>query len=300
MATNILLESGTNELEILEFLVGGNSYGINVAKVEEIIGSCEIREVPSVQPCVEGVFRRRGNVYTAINLAKYLHLQEKHEKDIFLITHFNQVSVAFRVDEIKMIHHLCWTDIQEPDKVLEGGQNGLITGIAKLDNNEMILILDFEKMLFEINPSIGMDEKSMNKIETSAHGKIPILMVEDSPFLRKLILECLTGAGFKNITAAANGQEAWEILSKLRETPDKISQTAACIITDIEMPQLDGLALTKRIKDDPQLSKIPVIVFSSMIDDNNSRKCTEVGANAQLSKPDIVRLVACIDELLRD
>jgi Chemotaxis signal transduction protein len=120
MATNILLESGTNELEILEFLVGGNRYGINVAKIEEIIGDCEIQSVPRAKPFVEGVFRRRGKIYTAIDLAGYLGLKSQHTKDIFLITHFNQTCAAFRVDEIRVIHHLSWTQIQEPD---HGGQD---------------------------------------------------------------------------------------------------------------------------------------------------------------------------------
>lgn len=299
MGTNILLESGTNELEILEFIVGGNRYGINVAKIEQIIGDCEIKEVPNTQPFVEGIFRRRGKIYTVINLAEYLGLESHHTKDIFLITYFNQTYAAFRVDEIRMIHHLSWTDIQEPDQILSDENNSIITGIAKLDNNEMILILDFEKMLFDISPETGIDEKKVEHVERSRHENAPILIAEDSALLRKMVVECLAKAGFTRITSCINGQEAWDQLQHFRDSGEMQSKVQ-CIITDIEMPQMDGLTLTRKIKEDRAMQSIPVIVFSSMIDDSTSQKCTQVGANAQLSKPDIVRLVATIDEMMTE
>lgn len=299
MATNILLESGTNELEILEFIVGGNRYGINVAKIEQIIGDCEIKKVPNTKPFVEGIFRRRGKIYTVINLADFLGLEEHHTKDIFLITYFNQTYAAFRVDEIRMIHHLSWTDIQEPDQILSDDNNGIITGIAKLDNNEMILILDFEKMLFDINPETGIDEEKVEHMSHSDHADTPILIAEDSALLRKMIVECLAKAGFTRINACINGQEAWEHLQNFRDHGE-LKEKVQCIITDIEMPQMDGLTLTRKIKEDRAMQSIPVIVFSSMIDDATSQKCTQVGANAQLSKPDIVRLVATIEEMMTE
>jgi two-component system chemotaxis response regulator CheV len=299
MATNILLESGTNELEILEFIVGGNRYGINVAKIEQIIGDCEIKEVPNTKPFVEGIFRRRGKIYTVINLADFLGLEAHHTKDIFLITYFNQTYAAFRVDEIRMIHHLSWTDIQEPDQILSDDNNGIITGIAKLDNNEMILILDFEKMLFDINPETGIDERKVEHVDRSKHEDTPILIAEDSTLLRKMIVECLAKAGFTRINACINGQEAWDHLQHFRENGE-LNDKVQCIITDIEMPKMDGLTLTRKIKEDRAMQSIPVIVFSSMIDDATSQKCTQVGANAQLSKPDIVRLVSTIDEMMTE
>ena len=295
MATNILLESGTNEVEILEFVVGGNHYGINVAKIQEIVGDCEIQKIPHAKPFMEGVFRRRGKIYSAINLAEYLNLEENYAKDLFLITNFNQVEAAFRVDEIKAIHHLSWTDIQEPDLILTGEENNLVTGIAKLGEDEMLLILDFEKMLFDINPDTGIDEDAVRGMEKSPHEGVSILVAEDSALLQRMLTECLEKAGFR-ITVLGNGRAAWDKLQEYRG--EDLRENVSCIITDIEMPQMDGLTLTRQIKEDPELSVLPVIVFSSMINEDMSRKCTQVGANAQLTKPDIVKLVACIDELL--
>jgi len=297
MDTNILLKSGTNEVEILEFVVGGNRYGINVAKVEEIIGDCEIKAVPNTKPYVEGVFRRRGKIYTAINLANYLGLKGEYSKDIFLITYFNKTYAAFRVDGVCTIHHLSWTDIQEPDRVLMGEQAGMITGIAKMEDNGMILILDFEKMLFDINPETGIDETTVKPVKNNGHAGQPILIAEDSALLRKMIVDCLERAGFKEIVSTLNGQEAWDLLQKYKVSG--LKGKVSCVITDIEMPQMDGLTLTRKIKEDPELSSLPVVIFSSIIDDATSVKCTQMGANAQLSKPDIVRLVDCIDELMR-
>lgn len=295
MATNILLESGTNEVEILEFVVGGNHYGINVAKIQEIVGDCEIQKIPHAKPFMEGVFRRRGKIYSAINLAEYLNLEENYAKDLFLITNFNQVEAAFRVDEIKAIHHLSWTDIQEPDLILTGEESNLVTGIAKLGEDEMLLILDFEKMLFDINPDTGIDEDAVRGMEKSPHEGVSILVAEDSALLQRMLTECLEKAGFR-ITVLGNGRAAWDKLQEYRG--EDLRENVSCIITDIEMPQMDGLTLTRQIKEDPELSVLPVIVFSSMINEDMSRKCTQVGANAQLTKPDIVKLVACIDELL--
>ncbi len=300
MASDILLENGTNELEILEFKVGGNDYGINVAKVEEIISECEIQSVPNSRPFVEGLFRRRGKIYSAINLAQYLNLEENNSRDIFIITCFNQTTVAFRVDEIKMIHHLSWTDIQQPDGIVDNGTNGLVTGIAKMEDR-MILILDFEKILFDIDPQTGLKESDIDKVESSIdHKDINVLLAEDSVLLRKMIIDCLYKAGFENITAVGNGQAAWDMLDCAKDDPRQLKALCHVLITDIEMPMMDGLTLCKKVKDDPKLTLTPVIIFSSLINEANSQKCTKVGANAQLSKPDIVRLVATIEELMRD
>lgn len=300
--SEILLESGINELEVLEFSIGDNSFGINVAKILEIIGVCNLKSVPNAHPCVEGVFNRRGEIYTVVNLAGYLGIEcnGNRERDIFLITEFNKAHVAFRVDAVKMIHHLSWTQVEQPDKLVRGSQEGLVTGIAKIGDKDgtMILILDFEKMLFDISPDTGISPDVISRIETGHDNNLPILIAEDSTLLRKLLVESLFKAGFHNVVATSNGLEAWNMIQTAKEGYRDVREKFACVITDIEMPQMDGLTLTKKIKDDSVLYRIPVIVFSSIINEANSKKCTEVGADAQLSKPEIGRLVACINEVV--
>jgi two-component system chemotaxis response regulator CheV len=302
--SEILLESGTNELEVLEFSIGDSSFGINVAKILEIIGVCDLKAVPYAHPCVEGVFNRRGEIYTVVDLAGYLSIERNgnRERDIFLITEFNQANVAFRVDAVKMIHHLSWTQIEEPDKLVRSNQEGIVTGIAKTGDKEgtMILILDFEKILFDISPETGISKEVINHIEEGHVSELPILIAEDSTLLRKLLLDSLFKAGFHNVVATTNGQEAWNLIESAKSEYKDIREKFACVITDIEMPQMDGLTLTKKIKDDPILYRVPVIIFSSIINDANSTKCTEVGADAQFSKPEVTKLVACIHQVIEN
>ncbi len=299
--TEILLESGTNELEILEFKLKDRSYGINVAKIKEIIGEADIQQIPHSHDSIEGAFRRRGEIFTAINLCRYLNVPEElpREHDLFLITHFNNASAAFRVDAICTIHHLSWTDIVAPEEITEGADAGIITGIAKIGEENMIMILDFEKILFDISPATGLQEQNIAHRGDSVRAEMPILIAEDSAFLRKMLMSCLMKAGYENLIATTNGAEAWHILSSVRETHKDIRSRVACVITDIEMPQMDGMTLTRKIKEDPVLQGIPVVIFSSLIDEANSIKCTEVGADAQLAKPDIERLVGTLDEILQ-
>ena len=299
--TEILLESGINELEILEFKLGDRSYGINVAKVKEIIGEADIQEIPHAHTSIEGAFRRRGEIFTAINLCRYLDVPEEtpREHDLFLITYFNNTSAAFRVDAICTIHHLSWTDIVAPEEITEGANTGIITGIAKIGDEDMIMILDFEKILFDISPATGLQEQEITRGESGVRADMPILIAEDSAFLRKMLMSCLMKAGYEDLISTTNGAEAWHILSSIPETHKDIRKKVACVITDIEMPQMDGMTLTRKIKEDPLLQEIPVVIFSSLIDEANSVKCTEVGADAQLAKPDIARLVGTLDEILQ-
>ena len=299
MKTNILLDTGTNELEILEFTIAGKSFGINVAKVKELMQYCEVRELPSSHPCVEGVFQPRDEVYTVLNLAAYLGLPESDEmhKDIYIITSFNNIKVAFHVHGVESIHRFSWTEIEKPDSIIYGGDEGVVTGIVKIEG-KISAILDFEKIAFDINPETGIQLTEIDDLGQREQSQNPILIAEDSVLLRKMLLEALHKAGYGNILAVTNGIEAWEILLKRKEAGGDISQSVSLVITDIEMPQMDGLHLTKRIKDDPDLRKLPVIIFSSIIDEQMRLKCEEIGADAQLSKPEIGRLISVIDGLL--
>lgn len=298
METNILLESGTNELEILEFMVGGNSYGINVAKIREILPYKQSTPIPNAHPLIEGIFMPRDKIITIINLSKCLTGQSKTDvtADMYIVTNFNQLNVGFHVDSVVGIQRISWADIAKPDATLENSGNGIATGIIKLAG-KLIIILDFEKIVSDISPDTGLKVSAIDHLTNRVRNDIPILTAEDSPLLRKLIHDCLVKAGYTNIISAVNGQEAWDLLEKYR-AEGTVAENVQCVITDIEMPQMDGHRLTKLIKTNDELKHIPVVIFSSLVNEEMRRKGEGIGANAQLSKPEIGQLVDALDKLL--
>lgn len=298
MSAEILLESGTNELEILEFTVGNNHYGINVAKVKEILSYKVPTPVPNAHPCIEGIFMPRDEIISIIDLAVCLKMNKSEDtsKDMYILTNFNKINAAFHVHSVIGIHRVSWEDIVKPDSTVNSQGNGLATGIIKL-NDKLIIILDFEKIVANINPETGLKVSDIDHLKGRTRNEIPILISEDSPLLSTLITECLHKSGYSNITATANGKEAWDKLQKYKED-GTINKYVQCIITDIEMPQMDGHRLTKLVKDDEELHSIPVVIFSSLISEEMRRKGESLGADAQLSKPEIGELVETIDKIL--
>ena len=297
--TEILLESGTNEIEIMEFTIDEKCFGINVAKVKEILQYTKINPMPNSHPCVEGVFRSREMVITVINLPKYIGFSEKpvSDRDILIITNFNKMIMAFHVHTIEGIQRISWEDIEKPDITIYGGQEGLATGIAKIDG-KLITIIDFEKIIADISPSSGIKVADVAFMADRPRNKIPIMIAEDSALLEKLIIDSLTTAGYSNIIAMTNGKEAWDRLVSIRADKRPLEDKLCCIVTDIEMPQMDGHRLLKLIKTDPVLKTIPVIIFSSLISEEMYLKGLELGADAQISKPEIGSLVGLIDSLV--
>lgn len=297
MDTNILLESGTNELEVLEFKVGENFYGINVAKIREILTYHPITPLPNSHPCVEGIFMPRDTMISVINLRKCLDMPEfKDEEGLFIITNFNNLNTAFHVDEVLGIHRVSWNDIIKPDATISSDEAGVSTGVIKFDS-KLIVILDFEKIVSDINPETGLKVSDMDGYEVKDRSKSPIVIAEDSPLLSKLICECLRKAGYTSLIVNSDGKEAWDKLVEMRNNGTVLEQVH-CIITDIEMPNMDGHRLTKLVKEDEVLKKIPVIIFSSLINDEIRRKGEALGADAQLTKPEIGLLVEAIDDLV--
>lgn len=297
--TEILLESGTNELEILEFVIDGQLFGINVAKVREIMKWQPIKAMQNAHADVEGVFKPRDEVITVLDLAKYLHLNpsENTERDIFIITHFNNLNIAFHVHSVVGIDRVSWTMMQKPDPLIYGGEEGVATGIAQVEDR-LLTILDFEKIVAEISPSTGIQYADLEKLGHRVDRSDPILIAEDSMLLSRMIIESLHRAGYVNTIKTDNGQEAWDFLCELKESGDPIHEHVACLVSDIEMPQLDGHRLTKLVKDDPQLKQIPVILFSSLISEEMRIKGKQLGADEQIGKPEIAKLVSIIDRLL--
>lgn len=298
METGILLESGTNELEILEFKIGSNYYGINVAKIKEILTYQAPTPVPNSHPCIEGIFMPRDTIISVISLEKCLNLPASPDptKDMYIVTNFNKLNTAFHVHSVVGIHRISWADISKPDDTISTADSGVSTGIVKLDNR-LIIILDFEKIVSEISPQTGLKTTDVENIGERARNVSPILIAEDSALLSKLITGCLRKAGYSNITVTMNGAEAWETLQGYKRE-GSVHEKVHCVITDIEMPQMDGHRLTKLIKDDPAFDGIPVVIFSSLVNEEMRRKGESLGADAQLSKPEIGKLVEAIDDLI--
>lgn len=296
MDTKILLENGTNELEVLEFTLGGNHYGINVAKVREILTYEKVTPVPNAHPSIEGIFMPRDTMITVVNLKKSIGLPENDEKGLLIITNFNKLNIAFRVDSVLGIHRVSWEEIIKPDATINAAGAGVSTGIIKMDN-KLIIILDFEKIVTDISPETGLKMSEIDELGERERRNIPIVIAEDSPLLNRLITDSLKKAGYVNLIVNNNGKEAWDKLVEMKRKGN-IEQQVGCVITDIEMPVMDGHRLTKLIKSDAQLNAIPVIIFSSLVNDEMRRKGEQLGADAQLAKPEIGNLVREIDKLL--
>lgn len=300
MDTNILLESGTNELEILEFMVAGNYYGINVAKIREIISCQPLTPIPNSHANVEGAFSTRGETITVVNLARALGMQEQMDEptqDMFLITNFNMVSTGFHVHGVVGIHRVNWGQIIQPDSMICNSSKSMITGIVNLDG-KLVLILDFEAVVAEIAPEVGMSMSDMGHIGERKENHSPILFAEDSHLLSMLIYDGLTKAGYTNVIPMNNGLELWNLLQQYKKE-GTLQQRVKCVITDIEMPQMDGHRLLKLMKEDPELRDIPVIIFSSLINEDMRRKGEMLGADAQLSKNQMGEFLQAVDSFLQ-
>ena len=296
--SKILLESGTNELELMEFTIAGELFGINVAKVREIMMAQEVKMMPNAHPVVEGVFKPRSEIITVIDLGKYLNLpkSDADNRDMFIVTHFNNLNFAFHVESVVGIDRISWTEIKKPDRVIYGGDEGVATGIAEY-KKRLITILDFEKIVAEISPESSIREDSIERFSKRDERDKTILIAEDSMLLSKLIIECLHKAGYRNTIKTDNGQEAWNYLEEAKSSGDPIKTHVACIVSDIEMPLMDGHRLTKLVKSDEVLKDIPLILFSSLISDEMRIKGTQLGADEQITKPEIDKLVEIIDRL---
>lgn len=292
----ILLETGTGEMEIVEFSLGDGLFGINVIKVREIIRCIPTVSLPASHPCLEGLIQLRGAVLPIIDLGKFLNCPPaaNPDQERIIVTEFNQVKLGFRVHAVNRIHRIQWNQIEKPSKYSYASE-GSVVGIIKLEE-KLIVLLDFEKIVVDINPNLGFHKDSLKGLEVKDRSAKSIMVVEDSQTLRSFLHDVLTEAGYKHLTFFDNGAEAWERLETLAKQPGyDIAKDYQLIITDIEMPRMDGHQLTRNIKTNPALEKLPVIIFSSLITEDLMHKGHSVGANGQVSKPQWMDLAKMID-----
>ena len=207
----------TSVLELMEFTMAGNSFGINVAKVTEIMRRCPITPMTKSHPCIEGVFKPRDKIITIIDLPKYMGLGEceNPEKGMFMLTNFDNVNAAFYVHTVEAMHRIKWSDVEKPSSVVYGNKDSVVTGTTKI-GDKIITIIDFEKVLFDINPETGLQLSEVTAMGDRERSDKPIVIVEDSVFLKKMIMQAIEIAGYANISSFDNGQDAWEYLEITR------------------------------------------------------------------------------------
>lgn len=297
MNNNILLESGTGELEIIEFIANGNHYAINVVKVKEVIEMPgNLTKLPDPKPEIAGLILCRNEILTLVDL-KYILTKQitKNLGNKVIVCEFNKIKVSFNIDDIVGVHRIKWSEIRKPDDLSE---NSLAVGNILL-GEKVILMLDFEKIVTDISPSVGISEDRLIKVDYKDRSGIKLVLADDSALIRRLLKDTLTKAGFKNLRIFDDGKQTLDFLKELaNEKGDNFISEAQLLITDIEMPQMDGLTLTRKIKEDEKLRKLPVVIFSSLITDELRHKGESVKADAQLSKPEVNELVDTIDKLL--
>lgn len=297
--SDILLEAGTNELEIVEFYLDEvdadgvpyrGHYGINVAKVLEIIRlPTKVTELPEVRnKAVLGAFNLRSHVIPLVDLSVWLGKDKVASKvSKVIVTEFNNVTTAFMVSGVNRIHRISWEEVESPNSYVSSLTRDTITGVVKIEDR-IIFLLDLERIVSDLNPQLGL--RLDEAIDWSAGANYRALIAEDSKVIREMIKEFLQKANFE-VEAVTTGKEAWDRLVELRtksiDEGNPVNHYVQVVVSDIEMPQMDGLNLCKRIKEDPHLKILPVILFSSLITDKLRHKGDSVGADDQISKPEI-------------
>lgn len=288
----ILLEHGTNEVEMIEFGIEDESFGINVLKVREVVVNIPTTPIPKVHPCLEGVIRLRNEIIPVIDLPKFLDFGASPHPgvDKYIIAEMNGVKVALHVHHVSRIHRVSWRDIEKPNQIVQG-EEPVVVGIVRLQQ-KLLILLDFEKIITEMAPSIHKHHAMIQQLGDLNRSDRKVMIVEDSSMLMNLLVNTLYEAGYTQLTTYTDGLQAWQALE---QTSNQDQSAFDMVITDIEIPQMDGLHLTRRIKENPRLKEIPVIIFSSLITDDLRHKGDALGANAQINKPKIHELVHTMD-----
>ena len=296
---DILLEAGTNEFEVLVFRLGDQSFGINVAKVREVLQPLPVVQVPHKHRSVIGFIHMRGTTLTLIDLKAHLSAEKIATSDgsegTIIITEFNAVRIGFLVTEVERIHRLSWTKLL-PIPTLkftnaDGARIGCTTGALDIDGR-LILMVDFES----VADAILMQEKLRiqsveNQLGVDRSSK-RVIIAEDSPFMRNQLGRIMLASGYERTELYSDGQAAWEAISSGKGGP------IDAVVSDIEMPRMDGLHLTKLIKENPKYRDIPVVLFSSLISKDNANKGLQVGATVQIPKPDLLEMDQLVDRIV--
>jgi two-component system chemotaxis response regulator CheV len=303
---DILLDAGTNELEVLIFTMSGAWFGVNVAKVREVIRPVRTTSSPGQHPSVLGMFNIRGSVMPVVDLAFHMGLSDTRsdlndgEKRI-VITEFNGFQTGFVVDTVDQIHRMSWTKVKpSPDLHvvrLEGGDAGLAvgstTGTIELDGR-IVLMIDFESVADSI---LHEDKLHIERVENELgvdRSSKRVIVAEDSSFMRGVLQNVFASSGYDLLRVYPDGASAWAAINEAIEA----GHTIDAVVSDIEMPRMDGLALARHIREHASTRTVPIVLFSSLISSDNLKKGQQVGVNAQIAKPELADMVRLVDRVV--
>ncbi len=290
--------AGTNKLEILLFFLGVDqrtgrreTYGINVFKVREVMRTPPITAAPDMPSSVEGMVSLRGALVPVIDLAKYSGISSDVPREIMIVTEYNGHTQGFLVEGVDTILRLDWSKMRVPPEMLMSQTGGLVTAVTELEDNRLVMMMDVEKVLSETT-SID-NELIFRSVVAIDRPDCTVFYCDDSVVARKQIERTLAAMGVKGVSAV-NGRRMWEEMEKMavyaKSVGRPLSSIINLILTDIEIPEMDGYMLTKQIKGDPRFAGIPVIMHSSLSGMSNQKLGLSVGVDEYVPKFEPQRL----------
>ncbi|MGE8356457.1 MAG: chemotaxis protein [Pseudomonadales bacterium] len=298
--------AGANKLEILLFSLGVDqrtgrkeTYGINVFKVREVMRTPEITTAPEMASSVEGMVSLRGHLVPVIDLAKYTGVITEKTPEVMIVTEYNGHTQGFLVEAVDTILRLDWSAMRVPPEMISNRMGGLVTAVTELDNNNLVMMIDVERVLAE---TTDIDDSfQFVNIEPIKESRM-VFFADDSAVARKQIEKTLQAMNV-NYAYAINGRRAWEELQRMANQAEQaekpLKDMVNLVLTDVEMPEMDGFLLTKMIKSDPRFAGIPVLMHSSLSGQSNQRLGQSVGVDDYVSKFEPQKLSLKMRELLK-
>ncbi|HRI92871.1 MAG TPA: chemotaxis protein [Accumulibacter sp.] len=290
--------AGTNKLEILLFSLGTDArtgrretFGINVFKVREVMRTPPITAAPDMPAAVEGMVSLRGALVPVVDLARYARVDTQTPRSIMIVTEYAGHTQGFLVEAVDTILRLDWGQMRVPPAMLLAELGGLVTAVTELSDGRLVMLMDVEKILSETTRYD--DESVYRNIKPLDNPQLTVFFADDSAVARRQIERTLQAMGVKYV-AAINGREAWDELEKVARSAQtagqKVSELISLVLTDIEMPEMDGYILTKKIKSDARFAGVPVIMHSSLSGMSNQQLGRSVGVDEYVPKFEPQRL----------
>ena len=299
--------AGANKLEILLFTLGTDTssgrkeiFGINVFKVREVMRIPEITRAPDMPAAVEGMVSLRGTLVPVVDLAKYIGIQTDAPPSIMIVTEYNRQTQGFLVGEVDTILRIDWSDMKVPPSMLTARMGGLVTAVTELDDKQLVMMLDVEKILSD---TTNYDDSHIfaNLQPLDKPGRT-VFYADDSTVARTQVARTLEALGINGISAV-NGRQGWEELQKIASQAEvagrPVRDFVQVILTDVEMPEMDGYVLTKQVKSDPRFAGIPVLMHSSLSSEANRHLGLSVGVDEYVPKFEPHRLAEALARLLK-